>query len=136
MQSILQYRKVKGQIRAQLDKHGAPGDGIKTTDNVAAFNEDVRLPGRGQDLEVEGPAHVQSSAAASSRVSLDGAAGARETPRRYSLDLTPLMTGIDLRKRTTREGGGDGEILVVGFRDADDELNPLNWSMGLRSLAM
>lgn len=41
--------------------------------------------------------------------------------------LGQVLTGIDIRKRTTTEGG-DGNVFVVGYEGDDDPNNPHNWS--------
>lgn len=41
--------------------------------------------------------------------------------------LGQTLTGIQIRKRTTTEGGG-GNVFVVGYEGEDDPLNPHNWS--------
>ena len=42
--------------------------------------------------------------------------------------LGTVLTGIDVRRRTTREGG-DGNVFVVGYEGADDPNDPHNWSL-------
>lgn len=41
------------------------------------------------------------------------------------------MTGINVRRRNTREGG-DGNVFVVGYEGDDDPLDPHNWSFATR----
>lgn len=45
--------------------------------------------------------------------------------------LGNVLTGIEVRKRSTREGG-DGNVFVVGFQDEHDPNNPHNWSLTKR----
>lgn len=42
--------------------------------------------------------------------------------------LGTALTGINVRDRTTREGGEKGRVFVVGYEGEDDSLNPHNWS--------
>lgn len=43
------------------------------------------------------------------------------------------LTGIEVRDRTTKEGGdADRQVFVVGFHGADDPMNPHNWSKWTR----
>ena len=48
---------------------------------------------------------------------------------RRSLGTTPgpTLTGIDVRDRSTKEGG-EGKVFVVGYDGEKDILNPHNWS--------
>ena len=45
--------------------------------------------------------------------------------------LGTTLSGIEVRKRTTVEGG-DGNVFVVGYESADDPNDPHNWSFGRR----
>ncbi|KAK5695953.1 hypothetical protein LTR97_008373 [Elasticomyces elasticus] len=45
--------------------------------------------------------------------------------QRHALGQT--LTGIDIRKRSTREGG-TGDVFVVGYEGSDDPNDPHNWS--------
>ena len=42
--------------------------------------------------------------------------------------LVSTLTGIEVRRRTTREGPGGDKVFIVGFQGDDDPLNPHNWS--------
>jgi hypothetical protein len=43
--------------------------------------------------------------------------------------LGNAMTGVDVRSRTTNEGGHDrGKVFIVGYAGENDPLNPHNWS--------
>ena len=46
------------------------------------------------------------------------------------------LTGINVRKATTLEGGGDRQVFVVGFHGDRDPLNPHNWSYARRIWAV
>ena len=46
------------------------------------------------------------------------------------------LTGVNVRPRTTREGGGNAKVFVVGFQGEDDDLNPHNWPWKTRAFAM
>ncbi|EMC98681.1 hypothetical protein BAUCODRAFT_30946 [Baudoinia panamericana UAMH 10762] len=45
--------------------------------------------------------------------------------------LGQVLTGVNIRKRTTKEGG-EGDVFVVGFEGENDALNPHNWSYWYR----
>ncbi len=47
-------------------------------------------------------------------------------------NLGTALTGIKVRGRTTREGGGKGKVFVVGYEGESDIMNPHNWSFGTR----
>lgn len=49
--------------------------------------------------------------------------------------LGNAMTGVDVRSRTTNEGGREkGKVFIVGFAGEDDPLNPHNWSKTRRMI--
>ncbi|KAF2721348.1 MFS transporter [Polychaeton citri CBS 116435] len=41
------------------------------------------------------------------------------------------ITGIEVRRRTTNEGG-DGNVFIVGYEGSSDSMNPHNWSFATR----
>jgi len=45
--------------------------------------------------------------------------------------LGAVMTGVEIRKRSTNEGG-DGDVFIVGYEDEEDTMNPHNWSVRKR----
>lgn len=45
--------------------------------------------------------------------------------------LGAVMTGVQIRKRSTKEGG-EGDVFIVGYEDEEDTMNPHNWSVGKR----
>lgn len=61
---------------------------------------------------------------------------ATTVPSRKSLGtaLGITLTGIDIRDRSTKEGG-DGKVLVVGYEGENDMMNPHNWSFATRLAA-
>lgn len=48
--------------------------------------------------------------------------------------LGTTLTGIDVRDRSTKEGG-DGKVFVVGYEGENDIMNPHNWSFSTRIAA-
>ncbi|TKA33354.1 hypothetical protein B0A50_00907 [Salinomyces thailandicus] len=53
------------------------------------------------------------------------------TQRSTGTALGNVLTGINIRKRSTREGG-DGNVFVVGYEGPDDPNDPHNWPMSKR----
>ena len=53
------------------------------------------------------------------------------TQRSTGSALGNVLTGINIRKRSTRDGG-EGNVFVVGFEGADDPNNTHNWSYSKR----
>lgn len=49
------------------------------------------------------------------------------TQRTLGTNLGTTLTGIDVRNRTTREGGDRGKVFVVGYEGERDDMNPHNW---------
>lgn len=54
------------------------------------------------------------------------------TQRTMGTALGTALTGINVRKRTTREGGDKGNVFVVGYEGEQDSMNPHNWSFIIR----
>ncbi len=48
--------------------------------------------------------------------------------------LGTTLTGIDVRNRSTKEGG-DGKVFVVGYEGENDIMNPHNWRFSTRLAA-
>ena len=48
--------------------------------------------------------------------------------------LGATLTGIDIRDRSTKEGG-NGKVFVVGYEGENDIMNPHNWSFATRLAA-
>ena len=48
--------------------------------------------------------------------------------------LGATLTGIDIRDRSTKEGG-TGKVFVVGYEGENDIMNPHNWSFSTRLAA-
>ncbi|KAK5134701.1 hypothetical protein LTR08_006216 [Meristemomyces frigidus] len=53
------------------------------------------------------------------------------TMRSTGSALGNVLTGVDIRKRSTREGG-EGNVFVVGYEGPDDPQDPHNWSNAKR----
>ena len=56
------------------------------------------------------------------------------TSKSVGTALGTTLTGIDVRDRSTKEGG-DGKVFVVGYEGEDDMMNPHNWSFLTRIAA-
>ena len=50
----------------------------------------------------------------------------------YGTVMGTTLTGIDVRERTTKEGGDRGKVFVVGYEGEKDLMNPHNWSFATR----
>lgn len=61
---------------------------------------------------------------------------ASTVPTRKSMGtaLGTTLTGIDIRDRSTKEGG-NGRVFVVGYEGEKDMMNPHNWSFPTRLAA-
>ncbi|MCJ1479220.1 hypothetical protein MMC13_007905 [Lambiella insularis] len=46
----------------------------------------------------------------------------------FGIEIGHAIIGILVRSRTTREGGGDEKVFVVGYEGEKDMMNPHNWS--------
>ena len=54
------------------------------------------------------------------------------TRQSHGTNIGRALTGIEVRHRTTREGGNKSKVFVVGYEGEYDELNPHNWGWGVR----
>ena len=98
----------------------------------------VETGGREKEDEESGcyaPIHTTST---SRRASLSGEAPedmsmATTIPTGKSMGtaLGTTLTGIEVRDRSTKEGG-DGKVFVVGYEGENDMMNPHNWSFATR----
>ncbi len=63
-------------------------------------------------------------------------ASTQATQHTLGTSLGVSLTGIEVRDRTTKEGGDvDRQVFVVGFHGANDPMNPHNWSKWTRVAA-
>ena len=88
----------------------------------------------------EGYAHIQAEPSG------DITSHDAQTPEDMSRTLTAAttkvtgtamgktLTGIDVRDRSTKEGG-NGKVFVVGYEGENDVLDPHNWSLSTRFAA-
>lgn len=51
----------------------------------------------------------------------------RSTTQSAGTRLGTVLSGVEVRRRTTKEGG-EGNVFVVSYESDDDPLNPHNWS--------
>ena len=153
MQSFRQYREIGRRVAAQYESKGKPdtktaqkplaGCGAQERDinslRNTGFenNSSPALPPPPHDLEkgengsqrLEGEPGVVEPAGENPEEKEEEAE--RPSPGRLmtvGTNIVRSMTGIDVRKRTTKEGGGDQKVFVVGFQGDDDPLNPHTWS--------
>jgi len=54
------------------------------------------------------------------------------TLRTWGTRMGISLTGVDVRDRSTNEGGGEEQVFVVNWDGDDDDLNPHNWSSAKR----
>ena len=121
MQSIRQYREIGRRVAVQYQSKERPrprGSSSTVSPPLDALEKgDADIPKTGLEVGED----IQS-----------GAECNLEDLQRHVTDIGRTMTGINVRRRTTREGGGDNEVFVVGFQGEDDPLNPHRWSLARR----
>lgn len=158
MQSIRQYRQLRSRVEEQHQRSQAkarePGWPKRTSspsdvENAARYSSSTPTLRPSSEASPEDPEKalgdgdgLPSDRQLDSRLnhdSQDGGLGrltTMQTQKSLGVDIGKSLTGIDVRRRTTKEGGGDDRIFVVGFQGEDDPLNPHNWSLLRRSLSM
>ncbi|EME82671.1 uncharacterized protein MYCFIDRAFT_2811, partial [Pseudocercospora fijiensis CIRAD86] len=141
MQSFLQYKRFKTTVEAQLERDRAKAQALRTgrqpqgrrdpnhvLRNTAAEKDDNQEPAEDtptaeeQDDDDDGDDYelaAHRTTGALSRISTQQSAGVR---------LGQVLTGIEVRKRKTIEGG-DGQVFVVDYEGPDDPSDPHNWTM-------
>lgn len=157
MQSLVQYRRFRAGLEAQLERNngkakdiwsreklkkepassGSSGDHGVGMDGEAGHGhvlrdiseksedkeeEEEQLPQEPPEEVDEGEQYKQEHEGFPehdlSRISTQRSAGTM---------LGRSLTGIEVRRRNTREGG-EGDVFVVGYEGPDDPMNPKSWS--------
>lgn len=153
MQSFLAYRRFGRHVRAQYERDeekmaamrrhvsersmASSNDSSMTATSSSPPNENTDQPGlekgehhHGANSDMLGSAADQPTQLAPSVHTSDTLDRAETARTQHSMGtmLGTALTGIHVRDRTTREGGGKGRVFVVGYEGEDDSLNPHNWS--------
>jgi len=148
MQSFLQYRRfgrhVEAQHKRDQDKAKALGpdsndsSGTATPSSSAADVRDCEKAEQSSREDGE-PLHTSTTDPAPADEALENAdkgqsSLSREITAQRSIGtaLGMTLTGIDVRRRRTKEGGGTGDVFVVGYEGERDDMNPHNWSRWTR----
>lgn len=148
MQSFLQYRRfghhVEAQYKRDQEKAMALGSDSNDTSGSASPSPSATAA---RDCEKAERSHEEDGKAlhtpATDPMPADEAfenAGQGERPlsraltaqRSIGTALGMTLTGIDVRRRRTKEGGGAGDVFVVGYEGERDNMNPHNWSRWTR----
>jgi len=135
---------VNSPLKFPAEHHYAPGDTGADLYHKASQNGESTLS---EDHQVNAP-HEEEEEASPQQVP-DEEAGDEDDDDDFELSqqrttlsrmttqqsartaLGNALTGIEVRKRSTKEGG-EGNVFVVGFQGPDDPNNPHNWSLSVR----
>lgn len=154
MQSVIAYRRFGKTVRDQYDRDkekaaalGQNTSASSSTSSAASASSPQLLEGNtdASDLEKAQPAYgigseqLNTDEAGSNPLTQhappplkeDGSLGRTDTTNTLhsmGTNLGTALTGIHVRDRTTREGGGKGRVFVVGYEGENDNMNPHNWS--------
>jgi hypothetical protein len=112
MQSYLQYRRISRDVESRFSKTIA--DSTSKTSETPLRERSIRSP-----FDANQHTHVTDSYPT----------GILSTQEANNQDVEAALSeyGVNLRKRTTREGKGL-EVLEVGWAGEHDPANPKNWS--------
>ena len=155
MQSILQFKRFRKTVEAQLERdrlrleetsrqrgheheplpespisHESKQDEEKDVERGSPtqaqppkeeHEEPAELPGLDDEDEDDDDFELQANRTLS-RISTQRSAGGA---------LGQILTGVEVRRRTTKEGG-DGNVFVVGYEGPDDPNDPHNWPLWQR----
>ena len=154
MQSFLQYRRFGRHVGAQYerDKKKAkvqqPSDGgdsrfvspstsTSTSSNTAV---DARDPEKAEHYSGHNGTDEERPSATEPMSATEAFESAREgreplshvstvpSAQTMGTAIGQTLTGIEVRQRRTKEGGGPGNVFVVGYEGEMDLMNPHNWS--------
>jgi len=156
MQSFLQYRRFRATLEAQLERtnarstqqHTDPVAGKKelrspTSSSDAAresyleqghalgeITEESRekedLPRESHESELEKEEEEEEDDG-HGRIQDKNDLSRISTQQSQGTALGRILTGIEVRRRKTHEGG-DGNVFVVGYEGPNDPMNPKSWS--------
>lgn len=154
MQSFLQYRRFRATLEAQLERTHVPlsqhdlekDAGKKGPPSPSSSSEDAQ----NTDLE---QGHILRNITEESEEKEDLPRESHEsdpekdednvghnpenslsrisTQQSQGTALGRTLTGIEVRRRKTHEGG-DGNVFVVGYEGPNDPMNPKSWSRAKR----
>lgn len=153
MQSFLAYQRFGRHVKAQYERDKEKAATLKRHDHrearasstassatAATAPESEDLPEKDLenagtrdgtapgDLELHGTHSGPYAQSAPRPLDGTGVLQREETVETMGTHLGTALTGINVRTRTTREGGGKGKVFVVDYEGEDDMLNPHNWS--------
>jgi hypothetical protein len=152
MQSFLQYRRFRATLQAQLERNNlrtaqhdpdqevgnkewpspeaSSSDGAHDTDlehgralrdisEESEEKEDIPRESHESELEKEEEEHGLPIP--------ENSLSRTTTQQSQGTALGRTLTGIEVRRRKTHEGG-DGNVFVVGYEGPNDPMNPKSWS--------
>lgn len=152
MQSLLQYRRFRATLEAQLARTDVPAKkelpNERSVANTQWLSPAVSSEGTSEQSDVENghvlrnireehekeediPPPEEADESESEKEEQEGVPG--EPLSRFSTQqsqgtaLGRTLTGIEVRRRKTHEGG-DGNVFVVGYEGPNDPMNPKSWS--------
>ena len=148
MQSFLQYRRfgrhVEAQYKRDQEKAKVLGPGSNDTSGTSSPSSsatDARDSERAEQSNREDgdPLHTSATDPVPADEAFENAGMGRRSlsrslnaQRSIGTVLGMTLTGIDVRRRRTKEGGGAGDVFVVGYEGERDDMNPHNWSRWTR----
>jgi hypothetical protein len=129
MQSILQYRKIRLQVRKQLEKD-LEKSGIYFTESHHPANPQ---PTQNPSISSSSSSTTSSENTNENTPNLQTIPTTRTAPNQPTGegDLGHTLTGIHVRDRTTHEGKGE-KVFIVDWEGPHDPQNPRNWSVAYR----
>ncbi|MCJ1241704.1 hypothetical protein MMC14_009710 [Varicellaria rhodocarpa] len=143
--ALNQYGK-KSQSSSDGSPTGPPGFTDSPRPSIDSSPEDIRDPEKAEHSRRSGEEETIELATSRILSKLEGLTPTqeRDESEMMSRALTMIrgksngtmmgtaLTGIDVRDRTTKEGGGAGKVFVVGYEGEKDQLDPHNWSFLVR----
>lgn len=113
-------------VDRDVEKSHAQSDDTNGSNTPAHPTEEVEMPSK-EDAQSPHDDHEQAEQKQEDNHQLQQHSTRLSQVKSNGTGLVKSMTGVEMRKRTTNDGG-DGNVYIVNFRDDDDPLNPHNWS--------
>lgn len=151
MQSLLQYRRFRATLQAQLERNNvrttqngldqevgkkewpspdtSSSDGAHETDleQGSALRDITEESEEKEDLPRESHESEAEKEEEEHGHKLENSLSRTTTQQSQGTALGQTLTGVEVRQRKTHEGG-DGNVFVVGYEGPNDPMNPKSWS--------
>jgi hypothetical protein len=115
--------KAKASEKSDGDEHSQNMERMDNANEAAAAQrEELERAPTARQQDASNPQHEASQPTRPSARPQSSSAR-----RSFGTNMGMALTGVDVRDRSTNEGGGDEQVFVVGWEGSDDPSDPHNW---------